>query len=36
MTKITCISAMATVSPKSIWIAVDVTGAKSKGHSSRT
>ena len=30
------ISAIATVSPKTIWIAVEVTGAKSKGHSSRS
>mmetsp|Transcript_12664 Transcript_12664/g.31965 ORF Transcript_12664/g.31965 Transcript_12664/m.31965 type:complete len:253 (+) Transcript_12664:80-838(+) len=27
---------MATVSPKSIWMAVEVTGARSKGHSSRS
>ena len=28
--------AMATVSPKSIWMVVLVTGARSKGHSSRS
>lgn len=32
----TCMSAMATVSPKIIWMAVLVTGARSKGHSSRS
>ena len=32
----TCMRAMATVSPNSICIAVDVTGARSKGHSSRS
>ena len=32
----TCMRAMATVSPNSIWMAVEVTGARSKGHSSRS
>ena len=32
----TCIKAMATVSPKSICRAVEVTGARSKGQSSRS
>ena len=31
----TCMRAIATVSPNSIWMAVLVTGARSKGHSSR-
>eukprot|EP00958_Prasinococcus_capsulatus_P001931 scaffold175_cov414-Prasinococcus_capsulatus_cf.AAC.39 len=29
-----CMSATATVSPKSIWMAVEVTGARSNGHNS--